>query len=124
MPAGVATITDFAELHRAGKIRMLAIGGNVRAEGLSDVPTFREAGYDTDGTTWIGLHAPAGVPRATFDRLASAIGGAMREPEIRARFLKLGFDPTGTTPRQFEKIIRDDRAKWEPIIRASGFKQD
>jgi len=124
MPAGVATVTDFAELHRAGKVRILAIGGNLRAAGLPDVPTFKDLGYDIDGMTWIGLHAPAGVPPTLVERLASAVAAAMRKPEIQARFLKLGFDPTGTSPEQFMRIMQNDRVKWEPIIRASGFKEE
>ena len=124
MPAGAATVTDFAELHRAGKLRILAIGGNQRAAALPDVPTFKDHGYDIEGMTWIGLHGPAGLSPPHVQRLASAVAAAMQRPDIRARFLKLGFDPTGTSPEEFIGIMQNDRLKWGPIIRASGFKEE
>lgn len=124
IPAGAGVVTDFAELHHAGKVRILAIGGNLRAAGLPDVPTFKDLGYDIDGMTWTGLHAPAGMPAALVERFASAVAAATRKPEIQGRFLKLGFDPTGTNSEQFMRIMQNDRVKWEPIIRASGFKEE
>lgn len=124
LPAGVGTVTDFAELHRAKKVRILAIGGDTRAAGLPDVLTFNDSGYDIDGMTWIGLHAPAGIPSARVGRLASAVAAAARKPEIHERFVKLGFDAIGTNPEEFISIMKNDRRKWEPIIRASGFKEE
>lgn len=122
--AGMGTITDFAELHRTAKLRILAIGGTVRVVGLPDVATFRELGYDVDGMTWLGMHAPAGTPQAALDRLASAMAVATRKPDVQDRFVKLGFELTGTTADRFVRIMENDRAKWEPVIRASGFKEE
>jgi tripartite-type tricarboxylate transporter receptor subunit TctC len=124
IPAGVGTISDFGELHRAGKVRILALGGTVRLAGLTDVPTFKEQGYDIEGMTWLGMHAPAGTPRMTIDGLASAVATATRKPDIQERFSRLGFDLTGTSPEQFRRIMENDRAKWEPVIRASAFKEE
>jgi tripartite-type tricarboxylate transporter receptor subunit TctC len=122
--AGVGTITDFAELHRGAKLRMLAIGGAARPVALPDVPTFREAGYDVDGMTWLGLHGLAGTPQAVLDRLAAAISAARRRADIQERFGKLGFELSGTTAEQFVRIMENDRAKWGPVIRSSGFKEE
>lgn len=122
VPAGVGTITDFAELHRGGKLRMLAIGGSSRVAALPEVPTFRDAGYDLDGMTWLGLHAPAATPSAIVNRVAAAVAAGTRREEIQARFAKLGFELVGSTPEQFLRLMQAERAKWEPVIRASGFK--
>jgi tripartite-type tricarboxylate transporter receptor subunit TctC len=124
IPAGVGTPTDFGELHRAGKLRILAIGGLGRSPALADVATFRELGYDIDGMTWQGMHAPAGTPKPAVDRLAAATAAAVRTPEIQDAFIKLGLDATGTTAEQFVRIMEKDKARWEPIVRASGFKED
>jgi len=124
IPAGTGTHTDFGELHRSGKLRILAIGGTVRSPALPDVPTFKELGYDIEGTSWIGIHAPAGTPLPTIERLALAISAVMRKTDVQDRFLKLGLDATGTSADQFVRIMENDKAKWEPVIRASGFKED
>ena len=122
--AGAATQNDFGELHRSQKLRILAIGGTGRSPALPDVPTFKELGYDIEGTTWLGLHAPAATPKPVVDRLASAVVAAMRKTEIQERFFKLGLEATGTSADQFVRIMENDRAKWEPVIRASGFKEE
>lgn len=124
IPAGVATPSDLVESHRSQKLRILAIGGTGRSPALPDVPTFKELGYDIEGTTWMGMHAPAATPKPVVDRLASAIGAAMQKTEIQERFVKLGLEASGTSADQFVRIMENDRAKWEPVIRASGFKEE
>lgn len=124
MPAGVDTPMEYAELHRAGKLKILGISGSGRAAAFPDVPNFREVGVDVDGTGWFGVHAPAGTPKATVDRYAAAIVQAMQLPDIKERLFKLGLDATGTTPEQFVRIMETDKVRWEPVIKASGFRID
>jgi tripartite-type tricarboxylate transporter receptor subunit TctC len=122
--AGVGTISDFAEQHRAGKLRVLAVGGSDRSTLLPGVPTFREAGYDIDGITWLGVHAPAGLPKAAVERLASALDAALRRGEVRQQFAKLGMEPEGTGPERFLQLMHEDRRKWEPVIRRFGIQEN
>ena len=124
IPAGVGTITDFAEQHRAGKVRVLAIGGSERSTLLPDVPTFREAGYPIDGMTWLGVHAPAGIPKAAVERLSTALTAALQKGEIRQQFTKLGMDPDGTGPERFLQLMHEDRRNWEPVIRRFGIREN
>ena len=48
----------------------------------------------------------------------------MHEPSIRERVLKVGLDPTGTTPAELAEIQKSDHDYWGPIIKASGFKPE
>lgn len=124
MPAGFDTPLEYAELHRSGKLRILALTGEGRSAAFPDVPTFREAGVDVDGTGWFGLHAPAGLPKALLDRYAAATVAAMRQPDIRERLFKLGLEATGTTAEEFARLMEADRARWTPVIKATGFRID
>lgn len=124
IPAGAGTITDFAEQHRAGKLRILAIGGGGRSILVPEVPTFREAGYDIDGITWLGVHAPAGIPKAIVERLAAALKAAVEKVEVRQQFVKLGMEPEGTGPERFLQLMHEDRRKWEPVIRRFGIREN
>lgn len=124
MPAGMDTPLEFAELHRSGKLKMIAISGSGRAAAFPDVPNFKEVGVEVDGTGWFGVHAPAGTPKATVDRYAAAIVQAMQLPDLKERLFKLGLDATGTTPEQFVLIMQADKARWEPVIKASGFRME
>ena len=59
-----------------------------------------------------------------IDRVSAAIADALSSSELRARFINLGYEPSGTTPEQLSAIMAADAARWGPIIKASGFTGD
>lgn len=123
--AGVGTTTDLGPLHRAGKLRVLATTGAARAPLLPEVPTFREAGFSTvDVAGWHGVYAPAGTPQAVVDQLSGAITASLKTAAMRERFVTLGLEPTGTTPRELAAIMAADSKRWAPIIKAAGFSAE
>jgi tripartite-type tricarboxylate transporter receptor subunit TctC len=123
--AGIGTITDLAPLHRAGKLRVLAVTGAKRSALLPEVPTFREQGYPSvDAAGWHGIFAPGGTPQPAIDRLSAAIVAALQSREMRAKFVALGLDPTGTTPKELAAIIATDAARWAPIVKKAGFSAE
>jgi tripartite-type tricarboxylate transporter receptor subunit TctC len=122
IPAGVDALSDMIELHRAGRIRIIATSGAQRSPLLPGVPTFREQGFPTiEGIGWIGIYAPARTPPAIVHQVSSAIAAALAAPELRERFINLGYEPTGTTPQELAAIMAADAQRWGPIIKASGF---
>jgi tripartite-type tricarboxylate transporter receptor subunit TctC len=115
---------DIGALARAGKARILATTGAKRSPAFPDVPTFRESGYDIEGTGWFGLFAPAATPGAFVARLSAAAIDAMRSATVRSRLESLGVEPTGLGPRELAAIMKRDYDRWGPVIKASGFKAD
>jgi tripartite-type tricarboxylate transporter receptor subunit TctC len=124
IPAAILPLTDLGPLAQAGKLRILASSGDRRAPRYPDVPTFKESGYDIEGSAWYGLFAPAGTSQSIIDALAAAAGSAIRQPDIRQRLEPLGFEVTGLGPAEMGRILREDYDKWGPVIRASGFKAE
>lgn len=121
IPMMIHSLNELTEMHKAEKIRVLAVSSKARSAFLPDVPTFREAGYDIEGTGWFGLFAPAKTPADVVNRLNAIIVGALAKPDIKERILKSGLQPTGTSPEAFAKILQDDIALWAPAVKASGF---
>ena len=122
IPAGIDALSDMIELHRGGKIRIIATSGAQRSPLLPSVATFKEQGFAAiEGSGWIGVYAPAKTPRPVIDQLSAAITVALKAPDVRERFLALGYEPTGTTPEQLAAIMSADTARWGPVIKASGF---
>jgi tripartite-type tricarboxylate transporter receptor subunit TctC len=120
--AGIESLTNMVELHRAGRIRILAISGAGRSPLAPAVPTFGEQGLaELDAVGWAGVFARAGTPRPLIDRLSRSIVASLRMPEVKERFLSLGVEPTGTTPEELAAIMAADTARWAPVIKASGF---
>ncbi|HJS75787.1 MAG TPA: tripartite tricarboxylate transporter substrate-binding protein [Burkholderiales bacterium] len=122
--AATTLAADIGALARAGKARILATTGAQRSPAFPDVPTFREAGYDIEGSGWYGLFAPAATPGAIVARLSTAAIDAMRAATVRSRLESLGVEPTGLGPRELAAIMKRDYDHWGPVIKASGFKAE
>ena len=121
IPMMFHAVNELVEMHKAGKIRVLATSDRQRSVFLQDVPTFREQGYDLQGTGWYGLFAPARTPDDFIAQVNAIVVAALAKPEIRARILNLGIQPTGTSPEALAKIQRQDIERWAPAVKASGF---
>jgi tripartite-type tricarboxylate transporter receptor subunit TctC len=124
IPAAVLTVADWGTLVPSGKGHMLAVSSAQRLPQYPDVPTFKESGYDIEGSAWYALFAPAKTPQPIVDKLAKAAIDAVRQPDVRKKLEPLGLDVTGLGPAEMAKVLHDDNAKWGPIIEASGFKAD
>jgi tripartite-type tricarboxylate transporter receptor subunit TctC len=122
IPMGVDTY-DVQSPHHPDKIRILATAGSSRKN--PDIPTFKELGYkEIEGVGWNGIVVPAGTPKPVVDKLSQAIVKAIQMPDVAEKIRNMGSDVTGTTPEAFAQIIKQDRDKWGPVIKASGFKMD
>jgi len=125
VPAAIDAIADLTELHRAGKVKVLASSGATRSTALPDVPTFNELGVKgVEAMGWFGFFAPAKTPKPIVDALNAAINKALQSPDVAEKLSKLGMDPATGTPEQFATIVVNDYNKWGPIVKASGFKPD
>lgn len=121
----IDTVVDQIEMHRAGKIRILATSGAIRSPLLADVPTFTEAGLKgVEGTGWFGVYAPAKVAPATIAQVNAAINKALAVPELRERFTRMGLEPTGGSPADLTAVMKRDTERWAPVVKASGFRPD
>ena len=109
---------------RAGKLRALAVTTAQRSSVLPDVAAMAETlpGFEID--TWWGLIAPAGTPADTVRRLNSAFTEALRSPEVTARFANLLADPAPSTPEAFDAFLKQERTKYQRLVKISGAKVD
>jgi len=119
--AGILTVADIAPQHAAGKFRALATSGAQREPSLPDVPTFKELGYDIEGSFWYGAYVPAGTPKDVVAKLNTALSEAVRSPEIQAWATKAGLNMTGTGPETLAAAQKQDFERWGPVIKATGF---
>ena len=123
--AAIDTLVEQVELHRTGRVRILATSGASRSPLLADVPTFAEAGLaGIEGTAWFGIYAPAKTPESTVRQLNAAINKALANGELRERLTKLGLEPAGGSPADLAARMAQDTARWAPIVKASGFRAD
>jgi tripartite-type tricarboxylate transporter receptor subunit TctC len=110
---------------KSARLRPLATASRKRPAGLEEVPTFAEAGYPAiEATAWYGVLAPAGTPAAVVDKLHRELARILASADVKERFAASGYETTSTTPQEFMQLIRDDLAKWQKVVKASGARVD
>jgi tripartite-type tricarboxylate transporter receptor subunit TctC len=110
---------------RSGKLRALAVASAGRSAMLPDVPTFTEAGYpEYAARAWAGLAAPAGTPAPVIERLAQACARAAQRPEFREFAAKFGAVAVGSSPVEFARYMRNERAQLQALIAENNIRVD
>jgi tripartite-type tricarboxylate transporter receptor subunit TctC len=109
--------------HRAGRARILAINSETRIKAAPDIPTAIESGLpDMKVVVFNAVFAPAGTPRAVIDTLYQATAKAKADPGFAADLERAGAEMVvDSTPESATQFIRDETARWTPIVKASGF---
>lgn len=122
IPAGIGSVQDFIENHRAGKLRVVAVLGGKRQAALPDVPTFAELGLaGFEDTPYYGFYAPAGTPAAALSRFADALAQVVAQPGVREQLANMGLAVGFMSPAQLAERERAYTRVWTRIIQASGF---
>jgi len=124
IPIGFDTPAEFAEHHKAGKLRILALSGAQRNPTFPDVPTFKEQGIDIDALAWFGVFGPPNMPKATVDKLNASLQAALRAPDLVQRMGSLGLTASPGSADEMTQRLAGDKAAWGPAIRNSGFQAD
>jgi tripartite-type tricarboxylate transporter receptor subunit TctC len=110
---------------QAGNLRPIAVTSKERFAKLPDVPTATEAGFpNLENTFWLGVVAPAGTAPGIIDKLNAAFRDSLASAETRARLANLGAEIKIGTPAEFEKMLADERAKWNAVVKAANIKVD
>ena len=126
VPAAIDAVADLTELHRAGRIRILATYGRDALAGdarRADVHRARAQERRRVAAGSASSRRPT-RRRPMIDTLNRGINKALASPDVVERLTKLGMDPATSTPEEFARIVASDYAKWGPIVKASGFTAD
>ncbi len=120
--AGIASVPDFIENHRAGKVRIVATIGAKRQALLPQVPTFTELGFaNLDDLPYYGVFAPVGTPQPVIDRFGDALAKVLAMPDVKQKLTTMGLTVAYEPQGQFAGRVRSYTQTWAGIIKASGF---
>ena len=104
-----------------GQLRPIAVANATRLPELPEVPTMAEAGLpDFEVTSWNGLAAPAGTPRAIVEKLNAEVNRILATSEVKAQFQSLGAIPVGGTARAFADYVDAEISRWRNVVRTAG----
>jgi tripartite-type tricarboxylate transporter receptor subunit TctC len=110
---------------KSGQLRPIVVTSVRRDANLPQVPTVAESGYKGfEAVTWFGFVGPAGIPQPVVARLNAEINKALKTPELQKRLNDEGATVLGGSPEQFAALIKNEIAKWAPVVKASGARVD
>jgi tripartite-type tricarboxylate transporter receptor subunit TctC len=114
------------ELHRSGKLRLLAVTSPDRLLGAPDIPTAVESGIvGMVAQNPVGLFAPAGTPKAIIEQISQATAAALSDRKYQQQMIASGFEPAlGSSPGKMGDTLESEIARWSPIIKSIGLKLD
>jgi len=105
-------------LAKEGKLRILATLLTKRSALAPDVPTMAEAGMPgVSVAPWLGLFAPAKLPKDITTRLSREFNAALRRPEVMEQLARQGFEAQGSTPEELAAHVRDQIDAWARVVR-------
>lgn len=109
----------------SGKLRPIGIASSKRVKNFEQIPTLNEQGMKGfEAFAWQGLVVPAGTPADVVKTLNKALLAALDTTAVKARLQVLGLEATPSSPAEMAAYAASERAKWGPIIKASGIKVD
>src|SRR5688572_12663090 len=110
---------------RAGNLRVLAAASAERNRLLPEVPTFAELGHPRVAVSlWYGLLAPAATAAPIVARVNGEVTKILQSADVRERLAAQGAEPMPGTPQAFASFMREEMAKWAPVVKQAGVKLD
>jgi tripartite-type tricarboxylate transporter receptor subunit TctC len=112
------TIATSLPLHRAGKLKIIAIASPERFAAVPEIPTVAESGYPGfRSITWFGLVAPPGTPAALAEKINRDVLASLKKPDITAKLNNLMLEQIGGTPQDGVKFIAGEAELWGRVIK-------
>jgi tripartite-type tricarboxylate transporter receptor subunit TctC len=125
VPAVTPNITSqILDLHKSGKVRILAICAPSRLKAAPDIPAANETLPELVVQLTAGVVAPAGTPDAIVSQLADATAQIMKNPEFEKALASSGLEARAdSSPAGARQFLAQEREHLVPIIRAAGLLQ-
>jgi tripartite-type tricarboxylate transporter receptor subunit TctC len=109
---------------QSGRLRAIALLDPQRRASAPQIPVIAETVPGVSALSLIGLVVPRATPRNIVAKASADISSVVRSAEFAARFAQSGVEPMGSTPEEFDSVIRHEIAKWAPVVKASGARTD
>ncbi|HUQ75684.1 MAG TPA: tripartite tricarboxylate transporter substrate binding protein [Burkholderiales bacterium] len=106
-----------------GRLLALAVSTGKRSAQFPAVPTIAEAGFPkAEFNFWVGVLAPAGMPRELLNQLNAEIQKALSAPDMKERLANLGNEPLFMSPAEFDAFLKEEYTVLGDVMRAAGVK--
>jgi tripartite-type tricarboxylate transporter receptor subunit TctC len=119
---GASVVAPFLQDNR---LRGVLVTGRDRSPAFPDIATAGQQGMNEfTFYAWIGLFAPRGTPPEAITRINAALNAALADPATRERMTSRGDEPGGGTPADMARMMVDDYARWQAVVRANNIRAE
>ena len=103
-----------------GKLKGLGVASDKRVAVTPNVPTYGEAGYPFDASSWVGVFAPVGTSPEIIAKLNATIEQVMKDPALQQKLTAIGFDPIEGSQEHADTYFKAEVAKWGKMVKTLG----
>jgi tripartite-type tricarboxylate transporter receptor subunit TctC len=119
----IDTISSARPFIQNGRTHGMATTSRTRSGALPGVPTLDENGLQNmEVIVWVGVMAPNGTPADRLAIVEKAMIEAAQSDVVKTRLSEFGYIVTGRSGAQLGETIRQDRARFEPLVKRLGLK--
>jgi len=110
---------------KQGKVRVLAITQEQRAQVAPGIPTAKEQGIQgLDVSAWLGLFAPRGTPQANIDWIQKQVADALADPELAQKMAQSGAEIVASTPEQFADFFQRELSVYRDVATRANISME
>jgi tripartite-type tricarboxylate transporter receptor subunit TctC len=120
-----ATISTAIPHIRSGKLRALGVTTLKRSVAAPEFPTIAEAGVPGyEHASWVGMLAPARLPQPVLSKIGGESSKAVQSQDVKALLLRDGLEAVGSSPAEFDRIIKSEVVKWAKVAKAANIRAE
>jgi len=124
LPVMITGANSFVDMHKAGRVKLLAVSGEQRAARTPDVPTLREAGINVTSSTTTGLFGPARLPPEFVKQVADAVAPLHASAVFREKLAAISMVSYAATPQQFAAALVEERKRFDQLVKTVGYHKE
>lgn len=109
----------------AGRLRTLVVTSLKRSALAPEIPTADESGVPgLEYSAWIGLWAPAGLPKDIASRLTAEVQASLKDPEVQRKMTAAGSTPRPEGPEAQNDAQRNEIQKLRELSKTVQLSTD
>ncbi len=123
IPLAVVGLSSSIQYAKTGQLKVLGMGGEKRSELAPNIPTIAEGGVRGYAASyWYDITVAKNVPKHIIDVLHAAVNQSVQSAEVRARFVRAGYEPMVMTRDEYLTLLQMEQIKWEGVIKANNIR--
>ena len=124
IPVLIHGLSTMLEMHRAKKLRIVAVTGDVRSPLVPDVPTLKESGVPVTSVVRMGMMGPAAMPQELVAGLNGIIMEAARSVSFKDSIAKFGVLPSPSSGNDLASALSSESQRLQRLVKASGHEPE